>query len=256
MLRSTSCALAGALTALLMGSAATAAAQGLTLQSAIEQTLARNPELRVYAPRLTAARERAAVAALRPPFELQAETQDAFGTGRASGFDSAETTFALSQVVELGGKRGLRVDAADATAAVVDAERAAAELDVLAEVTRRLIHVAADQEHLQLTMRGLDEDIEIPPETAIAMFRTAQEAIANVIKHADATRLEIEASVGDRLTLRVADDGTGLPEGSERKTGSHGLKQMRFRMESVGGRIRIEPNLPRGTALVLSVPLA
>jgi cobalt-zinc-cadmium efflux system outer membrane protein len=126
----------------------------LTLGAAIEQTLARNPELRVYAPRLTGARERAETAALAPPFELQAETQDAFGTGRASGFDTAETTFALSQVIELGGKRGLRFDAATATTAMIDAERAAAELDVLAEVTRRLIHVAADQEHLGLTMRA------------------------------------------------------------------------------------------------------
>jgi cobalt-zinc-cadmium efflux system outer membrane protein len=136
------------------GTAGHAAAEVLTLASAVERTLARNPELRVYAPRLTAARESAQLAALRPRLELQAETQDAFGTGRASGFDTAETTFALSQVIELGGKRGLRVDAARATAAIVDAERAAAELDVLAEVTRRFIHVAADQEQLALTMRA------------------------------------------------------------------------------------------------------
>jgi cobalt-zinc-cadmium efflux system outer membrane protein len=139
---------------LLIGTAGGAVAEDLTLASAIELTLARNPELRVYAPHLKAARQRVDIAALRPPFELQAETQDAFGTGRTSGFDSAETTFAISQVVELGGKRGLRVDTANATTAIVDAERAAAELDILAEVTRRLIHVAADQEHLALTMRA------------------------------------------------------------------------------------------------------
>jgi cobalt-zinc-cadmium efflux system outer membrane protein len=140
--------------ALLIGTAAPAAADVLTLASAVERTLASNPELRIYAPRLKAARERAELAALRPPFELEAEVQDAFGTGRTSGFDSAESTFALSQVIELGGKRGLRVDAATATTGVVAAERAAAELDVLAEVTRRLIHVAADQEHLEVTRRA------------------------------------------------------------------------------------------------------
>ena len=139
---------------LLIGIAGQAAADDLTLASAIEQTIARNPELRVFAPRVKAARERLGLAALRPPLELQAETQDAFGTGRASGFDSAETTFALSQVIELGGKRGLRVDTANATTAILGAERAAAELDMLAEVTRRLIHVAADQEHLALTIRA------------------------------------------------------------------------------------------------------
>jgi cobalt-zinc-cadmium efflux system outer membrane protein len=204
MLRSTSCALAGALTALLMGSAATAAAQGLTLQSAIEQTLARNPELRVYAPRLTAARERAAVAVLRPPFELQAETQDAFGTGRASGFDSAETTFALSQVVELGGKRGLRVDAADATAAVVDAERAAAELDVLAEVTRRLIHVAADQEHLALTMRAttLAEDNVAAATARVAAARAPDVELRRARVTSARARVEQEHAEHELLTSR------------------------------------------------------
>lgn len=156
MPRSTRCALIAVCTALLIGAAAEAAAQGLTLASAIEQTLARNPDLRVYVPRLTAARERSAVAALRPPLELQAETQDVWGTGRTSGFDSAETTFALSHVVELGDKRTLRTDAANATRATIDAERATAELDVLAEVTRRFIHVAADQEHLALTMRATE----------------------------------------------------------------------------------------------------
>ena len=113
-------ALALACAATLMGFAEPAASQALTLASAIEQTLARNPELRVYAPRLTAGRARAELAALRPPLELQAEVQDAFGTGRASGFDIAETTFALSQVVELGDKRGLRADAAAASTALID----------------------------------------------------------------------------------------------------------------------------------------
>jgi cobalt-zinc-cadmium efflux system outer membrane protein len=140
--------------AFLAGAAGPAAGQALTLEAAIAQTLAHNPDLRVYAPRLTAARERAAGAALHPPLALEAEVQDAFGTGRASGFDSAETTFALSQAIELGGKRALRADAAAAGTAVLAAERAAAELDVLAEVTRRFIHVAADQEHLALTIRA------------------------------------------------------------------------------------------------------
>jgi cobalt-zinc-cadmium efflux system outer membrane protein len=137
-----------------MGFVGSAASQTLTLASAIERTLASNPELRVYGPRLSADRARAAQAALKPPLELEAEVQDAFGTGRASGFDIAETTVALSQVVELGGKRGLRADAAAASTALTEAERAAAELDVLAEVTRRFIHVAADQEHLGVTVRA------------------------------------------------------------------------------------------------------
>jgi cobalt-zinc-cadmium efflux system outer membrane protein len=141
-------------TAILIGTACPVAAEVLTLASAIEQTLARNPELRVFAPRLRAAEQHVNSASLRPPLELETEVQDVFGTGRASSFDIAETTIALSRIVELGNRRERRVEAATAGTALIDAERAVAELEVLAEVTRRLIHVAADQEHLAVTQRA------------------------------------------------------------------------------------------------------
>lgn len=131
-----------------------AAAEPLTLRVAVERTLDSNPDLQSFAFRSRAQRARTDTAALRPPFELHAEVQDALGTGRTSGFDTAETTVSLSQVIELGGKRASRTAAAAAGSNVIDAERAAAELDVLTEVTRRFIHVAADQEHLELTRRA------------------------------------------------------------------------------------------------------
>jgi signal transduction histidine kinase len=111
---------------------------------------------------------------------------------------------------------------------------------------RWLATQSSEQAQLALHMEGLDEDIEVPPETAIAVFRTAQEAVANVIKHAAARHLELKASVDDRLSLEIADDGRGMPADAERRVAAHGLKQMRFRMEAVGGKLEI----------LLSVPLA
>src|SRR5262245_6190000 len=163
MLRSLRAAFAIACAAVCIGTEGSVLAAPITLAEAIERTLASNPDLRVYAPRLRAAQQRENVAALRPPFQLETDVEDAFGTGRASGFDTAETTIAFSQVIELGNKRDLRVGAASASAALVDAERAVAELDVLAEVTRRFIHVASDQEHLVVTRHATqlaDENVE------------------------------------------------------------------------------------------------
>jgi outer membrane protein, heavy metal efflux system len=126
----------------------------LSLPGAIELTLARNPDLQSFMFRLRAQQARGETAAVKPPFELRAELQDVFGTGRASGVDTGEAAFSISQVIELGGKRARRVETAAAGSDLLEIERAAAQLDVLAEVTRRFIHVAADQEQLELTERA------------------------------------------------------------------------------------------------------
>ena len=67
--------------------------------------------------------------------------------------DVAEASFALSRAIELGGKRQRRLEASGAVRGVIEIEREAAQLDVLAEVARRLIHVAADQQQQGLVRR-------------------------------------------------------------------------------------------------------
>jgi len=120
---------------------------------------------------------------------------------------------------------------------------------------RWLASQRAEQAGMELLMEGLDEDFELEAHTAIAVFRTAQEAMANVVKHAQATKLTIRALRGQNLEISIEDNGTGLPADAGRRTGSHGLKQMRFRMHAVGGRLTVENNRPTGTIVRLSVPL-
>ncbi len=126
----------------------------LTLRAALEQALARNPQLQGFAFRLRAQEARATTAALGPPWELRAELENIAGTGELSGTEAAEATFSLSRVIELGNKRDRRIEAANAARDLLAAERAAAQLDVAAEVARRFIHVASDQEQLLLTRRA------------------------------------------------------------------------------------------------------
>ena len=120
---------------------------------------------------------------------------------------------------------------------------------------RWLASQRAEQAGMELLMEGLDEDFELEAHTAIAVFRTAQEAMANVVKHAQATKLTIRALRGQNLEISIEDNGRGLPADAGRRTGSHGLKQMRFRMHAVGGRLTVENNRPTGTIVRLSVPL-
>lgn len=123
----------------------------LTLRSAIEATLRSNPGLERFQFELKAQDARVRHAGLRPAPFVSTEVENVFGTGEARNTDAAEVTISLSQIVELGDKRAARVDAANFGREDIAVEQQAAQLDVLAEVTRRFIHVASDQAQLDLT---------------------------------------------------------------------------------------------------------
>jgi len=97
------------------------------------------------------------------------------------------------------------------------------------------------------------ENVPLPDAHAEALYRVAQEAVHNALKHAGASnlwlRLEGTAN-GVRLTLE--DDGAGLPEGF---TEGLGLRSMRARTEGLGGTLTLAPRAPRGLRLVAEVPL-
>ena len=81
-----------------------------------------------------------------------------------------------------------------------------------------------------------------------------REALSNVARHADASRVAVNVVVDDgRLTLRVADDGVGYrPTAGQH---SSGLDNMRVRAESLGGDFSIEALPDRGTVTTWTVPI-
>ncbi|MCC6201602.1 MAG: TolC family protein [Gammaproteobacteria bacterium] len=164
----------------------------LTLRQAIAATLRDNPKLRTFAFAFRAQDARLRQAALRPAPEVSLDVENVLGTGDVQGIDSAEYTVALSQVIELGNKRGARVAVAEIGRQVIDVERQAAQLDVLAEVTRRFIHVAADQEQIALTRRAT----ELARTTVTAVERRVQAATSPDLElyraRAALSRAEIE----------------------------------------------------------------
>ena len=90
------------------------------------------------------------------------------------------------------------------------------------------------------------------PGTHEAIYRVAQEALANVARHARASRVVVSMqSPATRLVLRVADDGAGIDAGPARK--GMGLNNMRDRAAEVGGDLLVRPGSP-GTEVILSVP--
>jgi signal transduction histidine kinase len=83
------------------------------------------------------------------------------------------------------------------------------------------------------------------------------EALSNVARHAGASTVTVDVVVGSgRLTLRVADDGTG-PNGAGRvgPDGGNGLVNLRSRAECRGGTCAVTPAVPHGTVVTWTVPL-
>jgi signal transduction histidine kinase len=100
----------------------------------------------------------------------------------------------------------------------------------------------------------LGEEPELPLETKEALYRIAQEALHNTVKHAHASRADLKLQCGARgVTLEVSDDGVGFdPEGTF--SGHLGLKSMRERATRRGGTLRIESAAGEGTTIRVRIP--
>jgi PAS domain S-box-containing protein len=96
------------------------------------------------------------------------------------------------------------------------------------------------------------------PDLAALLYRIAQEAIVNVAKHANASRVQVEASTaGDGVTLRVRDDGRGfIPDLDAPPAPGHlGVSTMVERAELAGGWMRIVSTPGEGTTVECWLPL-
>ncbi len=96
----------------------------------------------------------------------------------------------------------------------------------------------------------------LPPGVALVAYRTAQEALTNVSKHAQARQVVVDVSTSAGvLSLEISDNGRGLVQGALGKTQSFGIRGLHERASTVGGWVDLSSG-PGGTTLILSVPLA
>ncbi len=126
-------------------------------------------------------------------------------------------------------------------------------LDGLASTLRKHVDVLR---RLYATTIELDLDGEspLPPAVEREIFRIAQEALANALKHARAERLQLRLRRdGDRLELLVADDGAGFDLRGPRAARHLGLVSMRERAEALGGELRVASRPGEGTRVELEV---
>jgi signal transduction histidine kinase len=106
---------------------------------------------------------------------------------------------------------------------------------------------------IRCRMEERGERLALAPDAQVALYRSAQEALTNVAKHAEATTVDVCLSwYDDAVTLRVVDDGLGAGLASSLAGGGNGLRGMRERAELAGGALSAGP---AGTGFVVELRL-
>ncbi|HEY7794904.1 MAG TPA: GAF domain-containing protein [Gaiellaceae bacterium] len=126
----------------------------------------------------------------------------------------------------------------------------------LVPAVERLADTFREQSGLSVDLAAHLGDERLSREAETTLYRVIQEALTNVTKHADASRVSILLQRKDRAVLAVVeDDGAGF-EPAETRADALGLAGMRERVLLVGGRLLVESSPGGGTTLVAEVPVA
>ncbi|MBD9664068.1 two-component system sensor histidine kinase UhpB [Variovorax beijingensis] len=141
------------------------------------------------------------------------------------------------------------------TPLVLDKFGLVAALEDLVERTRNSHGGVQVEWHLEIELDRLRLDTD----TALVLYRAAQEGITNALRHGEAHRIVL-ALQGDEETVKLTltDDGRGLPgpdAARETSTGHYGLRWLAERIDSLGGDLRLEPAAPSGAQLTVRLPL-
>lgn len=128
----------------------------------------------------------------------------------------------------------------------------------LAEAIATTAHRWSERTGIPVDVHAADAAGTLPTEAEVTLLRTAQEALANVERHAGAHRVTLSLWHDARgARLEVRDDGRGFDPAAERTDGpegGYGLIAMRERITAVAGELVIESSPGRGTAVRVEVP--
>jgi signal transduction histidine kinase len=102
-----------------------------------------------------------------------------------------------------------------------------------------------------------ESELNMSPDAAIGVFRVAQEALTNILKHAEAKSANLSIEIkNDTLTLRISDDGKGIATDRLKNSTSHGLVSMRHRIAGLGGTWQVFSPGTGGTVVTAVIPLS
>lgn len=128
----------------------------------------------------------------------------------------------------------------------------------LIETIKNLIDSLGEHAEIDAKFRtlGINGDLHLPEPIETALYRIIQEALTNVIRHADASRVDVILERRDKLLkIVIEDDGKGIDKKEIYPSDHLGLLGMRERTTQLGGQMQIDSTKGVGTTLVVEVPI-
>lgn len=127
--------------------------------------------------------------------------------------------------------------------------------EALVSALQRLARQTRETAGLACHVRHEGEVANLDQQKALHLFRIAQEAVTNAVKHAHCSAIQIEIlSSAESYTLRIRDDGVGLYADANAEIGGMGLRLMAHRAGVIGGTLVFERPSTGGTVVSCSVP--
>lgn len=192
--------------ALLFTSAFAQSTAPLTLEDALARAIEADPGLRAADAGVDAARGGLRQARTHPNPELSAEVENFNGEGELRGFDGAETTFSLSQEIELGGRRGARVQLADRELHGAELERVVRGLDLIRDVQIAYFDALAAQELVTIAQERLQtaEALNVSVSRRVSAARDPLMAGARAEAGLAEARIALTRAQAEAATARAA----------------------------------------------------
>jgi two-component system, NarL family, sensor histidine kinase UhpB len=200
---------------------------------------------------------------------LTAQERERLRIGRALHDEAGQTLTAIALEVERAASEGSPAQREQMAALAAQLH---ASLDEIRRISRDLRPEALDdlglinalialasradrQGGLRIERRLSAELPPLPTELELVIYRVAQEALTNVLRHAQASRCLIVLETNDgEIELRVSDDGVGMPS-SRRDAETIGIEGMRERALLGNGTLEIDSRPGRGTTVTLRLPI-
>lgn len=182
------------------GSASWASGATLSLDQALQKSLALNPALKIYDFKNQSLEAQLETAGLKPGYQLGLELDRFAGTGQSSGFDNAETIVSISSRFELGQKVDARQQVIKDSQSNLALEKQWQALDLIGQVTRRYIEALRAQERLKLAQEQLE------------LARSAYQTLSTRVASGAVSSLEARRAKADQIQaeLELAQHKTDL----------------------------------------------